>query len=1134
MKAKRTLSAMRSTRPATVLRGVAALAAMLALVLGVPVLLLAMIGNPIPHQWSWDQPLTNDAILGVVACAAWLLWAQLAVCVAVETIAEIRLAAGRSADWLSRVPGTFSGQQAMARTLVQAVVALGITSSAVAAAPTAWTPHAHAAAFAEPAQNARAATPINRALSQQASGTSPAPTTGPAVGLSAAPAVNPKQIPTKTVEVRKGDTLWSIAETHLGAGERWRQIAVLNHGRLMADGQRFLDADRIRPGWDLLIPEPTDHAGAHGTNTDPQLAGVNGATVATVRAGDSLWDIAEREYGAGDLWPQIYQANRAQIHDPDVIHTGQHLTVPPQAHEQAHRHPTKQADGQPPTRTTPRTNPHRTRQVEVPAQHRLQPTPPSPTPSSSEPPPTPPAPPPSAKHSGDRPVGSSSGEEESDSDEGSAVFSTLARTLAGGGVLLGGCLAAAYAARRRAQARVRRSGRTIPRTRPELVEVEADVRSAGLAGGKDVAFLDRALRDLAMRSSRLPDVVAARLTEDAVELVLAEPLTPAPTGWHVEGGVEGRAERGATRWRLPRSHPLGESSAPAPYPTLVTVGLDPDGGTWLIDLEAAGLIQLDGPPALCDDVLRFLAAELGTNRWSDVVKVWFAGIGTDLVRLNPDRLNLLEEVDLEPLVNKTLRVVEIREANHLDVLTGRQNLHSGDAWNPQLILTGTSTATSDTVAQEFLQARRGQRSATAWVASGEASPEASPGGLRMVIDQKGYAALPWVDRVLLNRLSLEDAQALGAAFAGTEDLHDEPMPAGPLAQAGPVAGLADEAGALLRELTRPRPAEGSTRSLLPELNAAYLAAAATTVEDLNTLTPETPSDIEDTVRAADPHLESDLAEWRSGTVARPQLRLLGPIELRVDRPVPTAAQRRVAYLTEVAAYLACHPGGVTSTRLGDVFGVQATTIHKRIQELRDWLGEDPATGIQRLPEAKLSQPGTARGVGNYVLTDVLCDIDLFRRLRVRGQARGDGGIEDLTAALGLVAGPPFDQQRPHGYGWLASDPTDHHLTAAIVDVAHIVATAALAAGEAERAAWAATQATSAAPYEDTPHLDYAAALEAMGHHAEANAHLDREVFNRSDDDLAPPDPTARVTQVAARQQQRIGQISVPTSHSDRR
>ena len=51
-------------------------------------------------------------------------------------------------------------------------------------------------------------------------------------------------------------------------------------------------------------------------------------------------------------------------------------------------------------------------------------------------------------------------------------------------------------------------------------------------------------REVAARwpALRLPEVVAVRLTEDAVELVLAEPLTPAPTGWQVEGGVEGGAE----------------------------------------------------------------------------------------------------------------------------------------------------------------------------------------------------------------------------------------------------------------------------------------------------------------------------------------------------------------------------------------------------------------------------------------------------------------------------------------------------------------------------------------------------------------------------------------------------------------
>ena len=82
-----------------------------ALVVGVPALLVGTVGNPIPDQWTWTSPLTTGALLGLLACVAWVFWAQLVVCVVVETIAEIRLATGHSADWLARVPGTFGGNR---------------------------------------------------------------------------------------------------------------------------------------------------------------------------------------------------------------------------------------------------------------------------------------------------------------------------------------------------------------------------------------------------------------------------------------------------------------------------------------------------------------------------------------------------------------------------------------------------------------------------------------------------------------------------------------------------------------------------------------------------------------------------------------------------------------------------------------------------------------------------------------------------------------------------------------------------------------------------------------------------------------------------------------------------------------
>ncbi len=46
---------------------------------------------------------------------------------------------------------------------------------------------------------------------------------------------------------------------------------------------------------------------------------------------DCLWNIAKKRdiYDNAWLWPRIWQANRDKIRDPDIIHPGQRLQVPP-------------------------------------------------------------------------------------------------------------------------------------------------------------------------------------------------------------------------------------------------------------------------------------------------------------------------------------------------------------------------------------------------------------------------------------------------------------------------------------------------------------------------------------------------------------------------------------------------------------------------------------------------------------------------------------------------------------------------------------------------------------------------------------------------------------------------------------
>src|SRR4029453_19005500 len=50
------------------------------------------------------------------------------------------------------------------------------------------------------------------------------------------------------------DTLWRIAETHLGDPLRWRELWELNAGRPLPDGRRLEDPDWIHPGLTLLLP----------------------------------------------------------------------------------------------------------------------------------------------------------------------------------------------------------------------------------------------------------------------------------------------------------------------------------------------------------------------------------------------------------------------------------------------------------------------------------------------------------------------------------------------------------------------------------------------------------------------------------------------------------------------------------------------------------------------------------------------------------------------------------------------------------------------------------------------------------------------------------------------------------------
>ncbi|HEX9464183.1 MAG TPA: LysM peptidoglycan-binding domain-containing protein [Alphaproteobacteria bacterium] len=106
-----------------------------------------------------------------------------------------------------------------------------------------------------------------------------------------------------------------------GADGRW-QLTPAEHAPL---GTATLRLDQLADDGRVVMRVELPFA-----RTEDLVAGGGGlgATDVTVKSGDSLWRIARRTQGRGMAYLTIYQANRDQIRDPDLIYPGQvfHVT----------------------------------------------------------------------------------------------------------------------------------------------------------------------------------------------------------------------------------------------------------------------------------------------------------------------------------------------------------------------------------------------------------------------------------------------------------------------------------------------------------------------------------------------------------------------------------------------------------------------------------------------------------------------------------------------------------------------------------------------------------------------------------------------------------------------------------------
>lgn len=233
-----------------VLAAMLAIIALAILTVGVPAALVTVFGLPVPHHFSlsaFTQQLDLTAILRVLAVVVWLAWLQLVWCV----IAEVR-AAVQNAGMPSKVP-LAGGTQAIVHRLVATALLL-VTAAAVI---TPAMMHSGPAASARPGVTA---TQQVRAPSRQ---------TGADHSAEASSEHRAEKIyVVRPPAGRYHESLWEIAQNHLGNGRRYGEIFELNKDHVQPDGSKLTIASLIRPGWVLRMP-----ADAHGPGIESVTRG---------------------------------------------------------------------------------------------------------------------------------------------------------------------------------------------------------------------------------------------------------------------------------------------------------------------------------------------------------------------------------------------------------------------------------------------------------------------------------------------------------------------------------------------------------------------------------------------------------------------------------------------------------------------------------------------------------------------------------------------------------------------------------------------------------------------------------------------------------------------------------------------
>ena len=588
------------------IKGLAGRTITTALLLGLPVALLATIGWPLPTAWPGidtisrhitDGDIPDAFLIKLIACVVWIVWAQIAAATVLEYVAIVQ---GKVSTRTPLMPGV---------RLLAAKLATWTTLLLSAFAPI-------RPAMAVPLQPVPALTAVAAA----------APIAQPDLVPEAAGSRHGSMVAEARYQTVRGDTWWDISEGLLGDGMRWNDIRTLNIGSTQPDGTTITEAtETVRPGWALAVPVEAQlpSVASNGTHVD----------TVTVEVGDHFWSIAEdtlaeqwgREATDSEVtpyWAELVEANKGKLlppGDPDMIYPAQEFGLPavppnPDIAPDLNGNHVITAPAVVLTPAEPEEAPVVDTETPVDGLADTGANQVAPSDDELRDEPAPAAPNPDRAESADSRIGDVI-------DDLKPIAAT-----AGALALLGGSLLFTLRRLRAIQAARRRPGTVIDPPPDEAASFEQRIRAIS-TDGEDVRYIaaanDYLSHKLENASTPIPSVIAVRAGQFGLELLLDEPCEPVE-GFHV-------ATADKTAWRLSADLDVRMMEAEVkgdahPFaPAFCVVGAT-EAGSLLVDLEQLSVLSIEGSPSDVADFQRGLLASTCVAPWASQCEIVALGI----------------------------------------------------------------------------------------------------------------------------------------------------------------------------------------------------------------------------------------------------------------------------------------------------------------------------------------------------------------------------------------------------------------------------------------------------------------------------------------------------------------------------